>query len=657
MNLTEELKASQAPAHVVDQVEREAGDLTKINKMSDDVWVITHPITLVKSELIWSEAIPQATPLQLLVLKQHLKDLGKSENDGTLMLKRFPDRIMESRWLIVALNSLDKAPVSRLNQLSASDVMALIELTLWKKNSTKKTVVSRGTISKRWLMLNMISETYSSGQLVDGFKEIPSLTSVLDTIKPIVSLNTDWADWLAEGSYGSVPLPIASVYLKEAIEIIRSEKLKWYQFITSFVRKRQSIIPSQLFDRVVQRSADGWRIPRTGRQSKELVKFLNEARCFFSLGQEQPLPPFPFKNGTELTNHSSLLHGAALVIFFFFSGARRSEIVSIQNDDLIKQSDGTYRFKSEIKKTNHGIVTVRDIAGLAAEAYDVLESVNLNPDSNERDNIFFQTTFCWARTAPRTLKHGAYNSVPIRLQQFATYVEQKYGDEFAYSHKITPHQFRHTFAEFALRRFDGNVVEAIRDHFRHEYGSYMTHRYTRRKFIEGMEKQESYVLSDLLKTDSRIVRDYIGEIITRAANGEQLYGAIGRWIADRVKDIEFLDPATLNQIIDEFEGDIHPHEYGICMIRKESKMQAQCFDKESGTANTSEARWSLCGNCVNRLSFSNNKDAILRIGMKSQVHAESFKKSGLITIANLEEANIKTAMAAVAEIDSGEGNV
>ena len=187
MNLTEELKASQAPAHVVDQVEREAGDLTKINKMSDDVWVITHPITLVKSELIWSEAIPQATPLQLLVLKQHLKDLGKSENDGTLMLKRFPDRIMESRWLIVALNSLDKAPVSRLNQLSASDVMALIELTLWKKNSTKKTVVSRGTISKRWLMLNMISETYSSGQLVDGFKEIPSLTSVLDTIKPIVS--------------------------------------------------------------------------------------------------------------------------------------------------------------------------------------------------------------------------------------------------------------------------------------------------------------------------------------------------------------------------------------------------------------------------------------------------------------------------------------
>lgn len=110
MNLTEELKASQAPAHIVDQVEREAGDLTKINKMSDDVWVITHPITLVKSELIWSEAIPQATPLQLLVLKQHLKDLGKSENDGALMLKRLPERILEFRWLIVALKSLGNPP-------------------------------------------------------------------------------------------------------------------------------------------------------------------------------------------------------------------------------------------------------------------------------------------------------------------------------------------------------------------------------------------------------------------------------------------------------------------------------------------------------------------------------------------------------------------
>lgn len=552
---------------------------------------------------------------------------------------------------------LDKAPVPRLNHLSASDVIQLIVLTLWSRSKPKKTAVSRVTVGKRWMMLSRISEAYCSGLLVDGFHEVPSLASVLDAIKPIVSLDTDWADWSAEGSYGSVPLPIASIYLKEAIEIIRSEQTKWYQFITTFVRKHQSALPAELFCRVVKRSANDWRLPLAVKTSPMVEIFINEARSFFSLTPEQPLPPFPFNAGYDLDNYSYLLHGAALVIFFILTGARRSEIVSIQNDDLIKQNDGTYRFKSEIKKTNHGIVTVRNIAGLAAEAYDVLESVNLNPDSNERDNIFIQTTFGWYRTDPKTLKHGAYASVPVRLQQFATYVEQKYGDEFAYSHKIAPHQFRHTFAEFALRRFDGNVIEAIRDHFRHEYGSYMTRRYTRRKFIEGMENQESDVLSDLLKKDSHIVRDYIGEIITRAANGEQLYGAIGRWIADRVKDIEFLDPATLNQIIDEFEGEIHPHEYGLCMIRKESKMQAQCFDRESGTAKTNEARWGHCGNCVNRLSFRNNKDAILRIGMKSQVHAESFRQSGLITIANLEEANIKTAMAAVAEIDSGEGNV
>src|SRR5690606_14175018 len=47
------------------------------------------------------------------------------------------------------------------------------------------------------------------------------------------------------------------------------------------------------------------------------------------------------------------------------------------------------------------------------------------------------------------------------------------------------HSVRHAWAEFALRRFDGDAVpELVRLHFRHHFGSYMTRRYLHGKVFE-----------------------------------------------------------------------------------------------------------------------------------------------------------------------------
>lgn len=653
MSIIEELKTLGVPDSAITQILHDPDESTKINKLSDESWLITHPTTLAKTSLDWSEAIPLATTIQLIMFKQLMRDAGKSEHDGSLFIKNHMNHIDLYRWLTFAINNLNRKNIQRLSDLTPEDVMNIIVDTVKKRVTKKTTVAAHSTVEKRWHLLSKISEGYLSRILIDGFNEIPSYKSVINALQPIVSSETDWAEWLAEGSYGSVPLPIASLYLKESIDVIRSINTKWYEFITNFVRANEAI-PQGFLYRVVSRSEDGWVISRTGVQSPLMKIFISEARVFFKLSGKKKLPKFPFKNGDDLENYSFILHGAAQIIFLSLTGARRSEVISIKNGDLIKQNNGTYKFRSEIKKTNDAIPTLRDIAGLAAEAYDAIKSVKLHQDSSEDGNIFEQSTFTWSHFLPKTIKHGSYQRLPVRLQRFALHIEKKYGAEFYYSDKIAPHQFRHTFAEFALRRFDGNVLDAIRNHFRHSYNSFMTGRYIRRKIYEGLEEQDTDFLSDLLAGGSTVVREYIGELIQRAKNGEKLYGATGQWIVERVKLIEFLDPKTLNEIIDEFDGELSPHEYGICLIRKETKMQAKCFDKVSGTANTDEARWGLCGNCVNRLSLPNNKDAIMRIGMKSQVHAESFKKAGLITIANLEESNIKTAMAALAEIENGE---
>jgi len=296
-------------------------------------------------------------------------------------------------------------------------------------------------------------------------------------------------------------------------------------------------------------------------------------------------------------------------------------------------------------KTNNSIKTVRHIAGLAAEAYDAMHQLKLREVDD--DNMFQQPTFQWSTPSNEQIyTHGNYQTISIRLKEFAEHIAKKYGEEFDYS--VSPHKFRHTFAEFALRRFDGDVIEAIRQHYRHAYGSFMTGRYARRKIKEALaDANDAKLLDELLKSNSPIVQEYFKELIERAVNGEELYGQTGRWIMSRVEGIDVLDPETANEIIKEFDGTIETHEYGICMIRKESKMQAKCFDRDTGTANTSEASFSLCGSCANFCATPSNIEAIYRIGQRSSEHIEQFEKLGLIELAEIEKSTVKAAEALV----------
>jgi len=625
--------------------------LQKINRLSDDEWTVTHPATLEENTFRWSEQVPLVTTANLILFKQYMRSRGKSEVNGRLIIKNHQDHLNQARWLLHAIGEI--GVIKRLHEFTQDEVLSLITKTIRNRKSVLNSVAAHSTIEKRWHFISRISQGYLSSSYIDGFTDVPPYPSVLEALKPIVSEANDWATWLAEGSYGSVPLPIAMTYIDEAIEIIRSPNKRWYEFLTLFFRENQPVSSTFLYQ-IVRASNRKWELPAARQKTQLMKKFIAEAKVFFEIEPDKQLHEFPFTDGYDIENFSCLLHAAALIIFFSVTGARRSEIHSIQDDDLIKGNDGKYKFKSDIKKTNHSISTVRHIAGLAAEAYDAIKSVKLFPESDQI-NIFIQTTFKWNNAKEKTIYHGSYQNIPIRLKLFAEYIEKKYGEEFSYSEDISPHQFRHTFAEFALRRFDGNVFSAIRDHFRHNYGSFMTNHYIRRKIYEGLESEDINELSDLLKGGSTVVRDYIKELIKRTADGEKMFGATGQWIMERVRNIKFLNPQTIEEIINDFDGELHPHEYGICLVRKETKMQAKCFDKSTGTAKTEEARWNLCGNCANRLSFGNNRDAIMRIGMKSQEHAESFKKAGLTAIADIETQNIKLAMAAINEFDKGEG--
>lgn len=342
MRLSDELKLAGVPEHIIGEV-CSPDRLQKINRLSDDQWTVTHPTTLENQTFKWSEQVAQATTLNLVLLKQIIKEKGKSEIDGRLMIKNIQDHLNSARWLIRSIGEIDAN--KNLRDFTPDEVLSLITKTAEIRRSNGAAVAAHSTIEKRWHLISKISEGYLGSSFIDGFTDVPPYPSVLEALKPTVSGVMDWAEWLAEGSYGSVPLPIAMTYLNEAIEIIRSSQTRWYQFLTSFIRANQPVSSSFLYQ-MARASGRNWTLPAARQKTHLMKKFISEARGFFELKADEDLPGFPFADGYEMENFSCLLHASALIIFFSVTGARRSEIHSIQSGDLIPGNDGKYNFRS-----------------------------------------------------------------------------------------------------------------------------------------------------------------------------------------------------------------------------------------------------------------------------------------------------------------------
>jgi len=624
-----------------------------INRLGDDEWTITHPITFEEEVIKFGKSFPDTDRKLHVLIQQWIEAKGKRDSSGRIFLKNFEGFLSTFRWLTKALQSLEHTKLDRIN---ASEILEILTWGIHKRGTD--TVISSSYFEKRFLLLRDFHLLYIAGNLNDGFTSFPSQTEALDAIKDlVVSSGSDWASWLHGSSYGSVPIPLAMIYLSEAMNIIRSDDVRWSIFMHQFIEKHDEFFsktPGSWNFSAAKEALQGIEQPSNPELyedfKKEAKKFSKNGKGLLKLGS------FPFESNDDWFKIQQLVFASAIIIFLCVTGARRSELMSIINGDVwFDKKNRRYNFKSEIKKTNHSIKTVRYIAGIAAEAVEVIES-NCIGKAIEELPLFTQNTITFKNSSNWPLgyiqiDHCGKNSLNMRLSLFAEMIADKYGEEFRDMAKsVTPHQFRHTFAEFAIRRFDGNIKEAIRDHFRHQYGSFMTDEYMMGKIKEGAEeyRDQSDILPLIIPNeddlDSPVVmHDYLVELVKRVRDGtETLFGPIGKFLHDVIKsNVSFMDDEELEEFVrDEFEGTVHPHEYGLCVIRKETKMQAQCYDKKTGMARTEEAKFSLCGGCQNRLSLEANMDAIFRIGLKAQEHQDAFKDKGLGVLADIESETL-----------------
>jgi len=498
--------------------------------------------------------------------------------------------------------------------------------------SQKVTVIptSRGTIENLYLILSRSRDFKLQGKLLDGLSfDLPKNfleECVGDYLK---GLDIPYHVWLKGGTWESIPLPVAMALLSDAINVIRDEKTLFLVDYFDLMRTDDTISPRTIFNRNGYQNFLEKKQTRKNQASKKYLK-LKKLILKNITGSSGDLP---FDNHIKLTDYCDEVYDSCIVIFLCLTGIRISELASISTDNYSKKTDGTWTFKSKLIKTGFGIPDLREMSGLVADAADILSSLSYIEKQDRADGqklmifgrYFFKRDFNNEENFRKTNRSISKGTLSNRLKNHYVKFLKKHPEFEQLCNSIHPHRFRNTWAEFAIRRFDGNVLEGIRAHFRHAFGSRYTKHYVFDKLspevkellekeylkevIEAMALQGLEVLSDPL-----FKKDLIGNVVNYISQAMKV----------NVITIEELDD-FVNEISEEFER-IVAHEYGYCIVRKATKSQSACMDKETQTPKFQDGCFELCSGCVNFLtSQKSNKESITRIAVSHNNMIEDFQ--------------------------------
>ena len=336
--------------------------------------------------------------------------------------------------------------------------------------------------------------------------------------------------------------------------------------------------------------------------------------CIRDRVKPKGITELPKWSRVDFNNVCEEIHQASLVIFLCLTGVRISELVTVDGRYYRKETDGCWTFDSRLEKTNHGISEVRTMAGLVAEACDALMAVSYI-DKSKADTTLFSPHYrgnylkvaqSGSSKIPQIKRPVTFNRT--QLSKAYQKLIDKYGHHIlAECPKVTPHMFRHTFAEFTIRRFDGDVLEAIRQHYRHAAGSYFTMRYAGNKLKPEVEEriEKAYLKEILMKfSDLKFEDDFVGKAALKIKQivRAQTHTASPEKIAEIIENLS-----------DEIEG-ITPHSYGVCVAFKDQMHLAKCKNPKSGLPEYDNGSFDICPGCPNHLSNKlSNKENIVQM--------------------------------------------
>ncbi|WP_413284044.1 hypothetical protein [Vibrio sp. MA40-2] len=343
-----------------------------------------------------------------------------------------------------------------------------------------------------------------------------------------------------------------------------------------------------------------------------------------------PESQLPFDNMNDVEKYLTRdVRCAVLVIMLCLSGARSwSEIGLLTFNDVAEETEGITRYSTPISKTDHGKKTPRYSTNLISRAASILESCMVGPDFGpvSKDAAVFSRRL-------GNFHPGRGDYKPMAGRALARVLELGY-EEFVVKYPeltedyqvVSAHQFRHAWAEFLIRRFDGNVQEVIRRQFLHSLGSFMTSRYTFAKLEpEVRDKLVSNYLKEVLYD---IAHEYMSNKDRKDIENEfqgkaiRLFQKTLKTQVFSIEDIESWVEREAKQIVQ-----IQGMEYGWCILKASTAEHAQCYDEVSNVAIIGSAKFDDCSGCVHSaVKKSNHLAGIKRQAISHQSTIKRFKE-------------------------------
>lgn len=493
--------------------------------------------------------------------------------------------------------------------------------------------VNRGAIENLYLVLIRSKKFRLSGKTDDGLLlPIPKdfLRTSIETQLEELSLSYDL--WLNGEGWNAIPLPIAMTMLHEAISILRSKKAIFLRDYFSSQRKEQIFFSHEnLFGSKSFHKYREPNVPRFNAVSKR------KAVLLFKILDKHDYTHLPFSSGKEITQCCADIYDACLVIFLTLTGIRLSEYVSICANDFKKEIDGVWTFASSNIKTDLGLKSVRTMSGVVAEAAETMLDISFIDKKRfdgkrelligryytsgfiKRDFVDNEGRRLEGKKSVGTV---STNGNWQRLQAFYSNFCKRHSELVTDASSIHAHQFRHTWAEFAIRRFEGDVFEAIRRHFLHTFGSYFTTKYTYQKLKPEVKAHlEKAYLKEVL---TKVAMDMIGE-----TSNQDFHGKVVRTIK-KAMDVTIATEEEVHEIIEDIAEDfqsIVAHEYGYCIVAGDTAHLAKCWDKEAAMPMLDKGCFRLCSGCPNfNYSEKDHGEEILRVAVSHQNMIDNFEK-------------------------------
>lgn len=523
--------------------------------------------------------------------------------------KQALNELSRNDWISIAINMLFLVWEGK-NSKSASDNPKYI---LTKRDFP----LSKQFMKRVVKAIKVLFQIYSQGHISDGPEFEITCSSVKRDLKPILGEKYD--EWDKGGSYASIQFTVAHLLLADALEILNSDRTQELLAYFEVVREiNEYDLVKYFWQNYKKNSARKYRL--TGKykyletsknDNRENIRY-NRANYVLGLKLHQKLSNlqvntkqkafiFPWLTHADLVRDYVKLRTAIYIIFLSVMGKRGpSEVRTLRAIDITPHDNAkgsNTLMRPSISKTHKGLRQEQGVTNCIDHAFSILLKLGYIDKTNSKIPLF--TSLYKDIENPKQVKRISTNCSITNLnfyyKQFCIRSESKV--DFLVTSiqpQITSHQFRHSFAEFALRRFDGNVEELIRQHFCHSPNHWWIKRYT----------------ADKLDSDAitRMNRSYIQELIPRILNDTncpEFVGGMALYIKKTFSDkTQVLTPSETEERIktlcDEFIQ-VTPHEYGWCLLNKNHSSLAQCKDNNN-IPNPSATSSDKCNSCANFVS-------------------------------------------------------